>query len=56
MSWLDQVADQVEDLRRAGQLQEDGRSAEALRILDGVLRTTTDPPPGPTPWCSASAR
>ena len=43
MSWLDQLADSVEELRRAGQLQQGGRSAEALPILDRVLATTSDP-------------
>ena len=43
MSWLDQLAENVEDLRRAGQLQQNGRSAEALPILDRVLEIATDP-------------
>ena len=43
MSWLDQLAECVEDLRRAGQLQQNGRSAEALPILDRVLEAATDP-------------
>src|SRR3978361_2395466 len=42
LSWLDQLADHVEDLRRAGFLQQNGRSAEALPILDKVLDATTD--------------
>jgi diguanylate cyclase (GGDEF)-like protein len=40
---LDQLADHVEDLRQAGHLQQNGRSAEALTILDAVLRASTDP-------------
>ncbi|MEV6843245.1 GGDEF domain-containing protein [Actinoplanes sp. NPDC051411] len=43
MSWLDQLAEHVEELRQAGHLQQDGRSAEALPILDGVLAAVTDP-------------
>jgi diguanylate cyclase (GGDEF)-like protein len=42
LSWLDQLADHVEELRRAGDLQQNGRSAEALPILDRVLITPTD--------------
>ncbi|XVU24502.1 diguanylate cyclase domain-containing protein [Actinoplanes sp. CA-054009] len=43
MSWLDQLAESVGELHRAGALQQDGRSAEALPILDGVLSTAADP-------------
>ncbi len=43
MSWLDQLPESVDDLRRAGELQQGGRSAEALPLLDKVLETTTDP-------------
>ncbi|MDT5039023.1 MAG: hypothetical protein QOE51_8 [Actinoplanes sp.] len=43
MSWLDQLADCVEELRQAGELQQGGRSAEALPILDRVLATTSGP-------------
>jgi hypothetical protein len=43
VSWLDQLADHVEELRQAGYLQQNGRSAEALPILDRVLSTPTDP-------------
>jgi diguanylate cyclase (GGDEF)-like protein len=43
LSWLDQLADNVEELRQAGHLQQGGRSAEALPILDRVLAETTDP-------------
>ena len=42
MSWLDQLADCVDELHRAGALQQGGRSAEALEILDKVLDTTSD--------------
>ena len=43
MSWLDQLAENVEELRQAGRLQQDGRSSEALTILDQVLHRTSDP-------------
>ncbi|GAA4956356.1 GGDEF domain-containing protein [Actinoplanes utahensis] len=43
MSWLDQLAEHVEDLRRAGHLQQTGQSAAALPILDGVLAAASDP-------------
>ncbi|MEV6596922.1 GGDEF domain-containing protein [Actinoplanes sp. NPDC051346] len=43
MTWLDQLPDCVDDLRRAGELQQGGRSAEALPILDKVLELTGDP-------------
>jgi diguanylate cyclase (GGDEF)-like protein len=43
VGWLDQLADCVEDLQRAGDLQQNGRSAEALPIFDRVLDVTTDP-------------
>ena len=43
MSWLDQLADHVDELRHAGRLQQGGRSAEALPILQRVLDGTTDP-------------
>ncbi|GAB1642782.1 diguanylate cyclase domain-containing protein [Krasilnikovia sp. MM14-A1259] len=43
MSWLDRLADNVEELRKAGQLQQGGRSAEALPLLDRVLDATADP-------------
>ncbi|OJF15049.1 GGDEF domain-containing protein [Couchioplanes caeruleus] len=43
MTWLDQLPDCVDDLRRAGELQQGGRSAEALPILDKVLEVTSDP-------------
>jgi diguanylate cyclase (GGDEF)-like protein len=42
LSWLDQLADHVDELREAGSLQQNGRSAEALPILDRVLSTPTD--------------
>jgi diguanylate cyclase (GGDEF)-like protein len=41
--WLDRIDEHVEDLRRARELQQNGRSAEASLILDKVLATTTDP-------------
>ncbi|GLY03594.1 MULTISPECIES: GGDEF domain-containing protein [Actinoplanes] len=44
MGWLDQLAEHVEDLRRAEQLQQNGQSAQALPILDAVLAATDDPP------------
>jgi diguanylate cyclase (GGDEF)-like protein len=40
---LDQLPENVEELKRAGKLQQDGRSAEALPILDAVLAVATDP-------------
>jgi tetratricopeptide (TPR) repeat protein len=40
---LDQLAEHVEELRQAGHLQQNGQSAEALPILDGVLAAVTDP-------------
>ncbi len=43
MSWLDQLADHTEDLQRAGDLQQNGRSAEALPIFERVLDSSTDP-------------
>ena len=43
MSWLDQLPEHVEELKRAGRLQQNGRSAEALPIIDGVLASATDP-------------
>jgi diguanylate cyclase (GGDEF)-like protein len=43
MTWLDQLPDSVDDLRRVGTLQQSGRSAEALTILDQVLARTADP-------------
>ncbi|GGK99285.1 GGDEF domain-containing protein [Mangrovihabitans endophyticus] len=43
MSWLDQLADHVQELRQAGDLQQNGRSAEALPMLDRVLADTADP-------------
>ncbi|MEV0898658.1 GGDEF domain-containing protein [Actinoplanes sp. NPDC049802] len=43
MSWLDQLAEHVEDLRRAGHLQQNGQSAQALPILDAVLSSASDP-------------
>lgn len=43
MSWLDQLADHVDELRQAGRLQLGGRSAEALPILQRVLDGSTDP-------------
>ena len=42
MSWLDQLPDSVDDLRQANKLQQVGRSAEALTILDKVLASTND--------------
>ena len=42
-SWLDRIDDNIDELRRARQLQQAGRSAEASVILDRVLATTTDP-------------
>ncbi len=43
MSWLDQLADHVQDLRRAGELQQNGRSAEAVSLFERVLESSTDP-------------
>ncbi|MEU4241935.1 GGDEF domain-containing protein [Actinoplanes sp. NPDC026619] len=43
MSWLDQLPENVVELKRAGHLQQNGRSAEALPILDEVLAVATDP-------------
>jgi diguanylate cyclase (GGDEF)-like protein len=43
VSWLDQLAENVEELRLAGSLMQDGRSAKALPILDQVLAVSTDP-------------
>jgi diguanylate cyclase (GGDEF)-like protein len=43
VSWLDQLAENVEELSRACELQQIGRSAEALPILDEVLSVATDP-------------
>jgi len=43
VSWLDQLPEKVEELKRAGRLQQNGRSAETLPILDEVLATATDP-------------
>jgi len=43
VSWLDQLAENNEELHRAGRLQQDGRSAEALPILDEVLMVAVDP-------------
>jgi diguanylate cyclase (GGDEF)-like protein len=43
VSWLDQVNDQVEELRRARVLQQAGRSAEACLVLERVAETTHDP-------------
>ncbi|MCW3818750.1 GGDEF domain-containing protein [Micromonospora sp. DR5-3] len=43
MGWLDRVDDQVDALRRARALQEASRSAEAVTLLDRVIRTTNDP-------------
>jgi diguanylate cyclase (GGDEF)-like protein len=43
VSWLDQLAEHIEDLRHAGHLQQDGQSALALPILDAVLASVTDP-------------
>ncbi|NMO56031.1 GGDEF domain-containing protein [Actinoplanes sp. TBRC 11911] len=43
MSWLDQLAENIEELRQAGSLMQDGRSARALPILDQVLAVSTDP-------------
>ncbi|SDT77238.1 GGDEF domain-containing protein [Actinoplanes derwentensis] len=43
MSWLDQLAEHVDDLRRANHLQQNGQSAVALPILDGVLVSAADP-------------
>jgi diguanylate cyclase (GGDEF)-like protein len=43
MTWLDQLPDSIDELRSAGQLQQVGRSAEALSIIDKVLATTADP-------------
>jgi diguanylate cyclase (GGDEF)-like protein len=39
---LDQLPENVEELKRAGHLQQNGRSAEALPILDKVLSIATD--------------
>ncbi|GGK18845.1 hypothetical protein GCM10010124_09320 [Pilimelia terevasa] len=43
MGWLDRVADQVDALTRARQLQVDGRSADACLVVDRVLAGTHDP-------------
>jgi len=43
VSWLDQLPEYVEELKRAGRLQQNGRSAEALPIIDRVLASATDP-------------
>ncbi|WP_030436286.1 GGDEF domain-containing protein [Actinoplanes subtropicus] len=43
MSWLDQLPEYVEELKRAGRLQQNGRSAEALPIIERVLASATDP-------------
>jgi hypothetical protein len=43
VSWLDQLAEKVDELHRAGRLQQNGRSAEALPLLDQVLAVSTDP-------------
>jgi diguanylate cyclase (GGDEF)-like protein len=43
LGWLDQLADHVEELREAVRLQQGGRSAQALTMLDRVLDATTDP-------------
>ncbi len=43
MSWLDQLPENVEELKRAGRLQQNGRSAEALPIIERVLASATDP-------------
>ena len=43
MSWLDQLPEYIEELKRAGRLQQNGRSAEALPIIDRVLASATDP-------------
>ncbi|MFI9640918.1 GGDEF domain-containing protein [Micromonospora sp. NPDC051925] len=43
MGWLDRVDDQVDALTHARDLQEASRSAEAVGVLDRVLRTTADP-------------
>ena len=43
MTWLDQLPDSIDELRSAGKLQQVGRSAEALSILDKVLATTAEP-------------
>ncbi|MET8152968.1 diguanylate cyclase domain-containing protein [Actinoplanes sp. NPDC049668] len=43
MTWLDQLPDSVDELANAGELQQGGRSADALAILDKVLATTADP-------------
>jgi diguanylate cyclase (GGDEF)-like protein len=40
---LDQLAENVEELSRVGDLQQKGRSAETLPILDRVLTSATDP-------------
>jgi diguanylate cyclase (GGDEF)-like protein len=40
---LDQLAENVAELHRAGHLQQNGRSAEALPILDEVLAGSADP-------------
>jgi diguanylate cyclase (GGDEF)-like protein len=40
---LDRLADHVEELRQAGRLQQVGRSAEALPLLERVLDRTADP-------------
>jgi diguanylate cyclase (GGDEF)-like protein len=43
VSWLDQLGDHVEDLREAGRLQQGGKSAKALPILDRVLESSSAP-------------
>jgi diguanylate cyclase (GGDEF)-like protein len=41
--WLDRIDDCADELRKARELQQYGRSAEASAILDHVLATTADP-------------
>ncbi|TDC67224.1 GGDEF domain-containing protein [Micromonospora sp. KC207] len=43
MGWLNRVNDQVDVLTRARALQEVSRSAESCLLLDGVIRSTSDP-------------
>jgi diguanylate cyclase (GGDEF)-like protein len=43
VSWLDQLAEHVDELRHAGELQQNGQSATALPILDRVLASASDP-------------
>src|SRR5215212_2356612 len=43
MRWLDQTGDHAGELRRARDLQRDGRSAESARVLEAVAAAATQP-------------